>query len=100
MSGQELYQVSRPSLWYRLGWRYKYDEALFEWRNTTPSPTDWWKPGCLSTLTVMRIGWLDRIRLLISGTCELRLDTRTNVIVDRAESRSQFSVLPPSYWKR
>lgn len=75
--------------------RAKDSEALFDWRNEEPKPGDWWKVGALSTRVTIYFGWADRLRLLLTGTCEVTSYTRTNVAVERAETRSQISVLSP-----
>lgn len=88
-------QASKPTIWYRLGFHYGWDEALFNWRSADPEPDDWFVAGALTTRIEVHVGFLDRIRLLISGRCELFCSTRTDVVVKRAETRSQFAVLPP-----
>ena len=92
--------IYRPTLmqrlWRRLGFGTRWDEALFDWRSADPGPDDWFVPGVLSTRTVVHVDWRDRLRLLLSGKCEVATYTRTNVAVARGETRSLFSVLPPA----
>jgi hypothetical protein len=92
--------VYRPTLmqrlWRRLGFGRRWNEALFDWRSADPQPGDWFAPGVLTTRTVVHIDWRDRLRILVSGRCEVTTYTRTDVGVDRVEARSQFSVLPPA----
>jgi hypothetical protein len=95
MTVESGYAVSEPSIWYRFGFRYRFDEALFDWRNQEPQADDWFAPSALCTRVKIRVSWLDRLRLLCSGTCEVSCHTRTDVLVSRAETRSQFAVLPP-----
>lgn len=86
----------RQRIWWALGYHHTPDsEALFDWRNEEPKPGDWWKVGALSTHVTVYFGWADRLRLLLTGTCEVTSYTRTNVPVDRAETRSQIAVLSP-----
>lgn len=83
-------------IWHLLGFHRANDrEALFDWRNEEPKDGDWWKVGALSTHVTVYFGWADRLRLLLTGTCEVTSYTRTNVTVDRAETRSQIAVLSP-----
>lgn len=83
-------------LWHALGFHHAKDrEALFDWRNEEPKEGDWWTVGALTTHVVVYFGWADRLRLLLTGTCEVTSYTRTNVPVCRAESRSQIAVLSP-----
>lgn len=93
---QNLVAVSKPSIWNRLGFKYSWDENLFDWRNAEPVESDWFVPGTLNTETIIHVSFLDRLRLLVSGKCAIDCYTRTNVTVGRAESRSKFAVLPPS----
>lgn len=84
----------RSKVWRWLGFRYRFDEDLFEWRNKEP-PEEGLVVGCLTTDVHVRVSFLDRVRILISGHVKLSVYTKTNVAVDRAVSRSSFAVLPP-----
>ena len=95
MADQAFAAVSKPSLWYRFGFHYHEDD-LFEWRNEEPKPGDWWTVGAVTTRVKIHFSFLDRLRLLISGTAEVTSYTRTNVTVDKAVTRSAVAVLPPS----
>jgi len=55
-------------------------------------------PGAIATDTQIRLGFLDRLRVLISGKVYVALKTKTDVIVETAISKSAVSVLPPT-WK-
>jgi hypothetical protein len=88
-------QVSKPSIWYRLGFRFTFNEDDFDWRNQDP-PEEGFVPGAFETVTHVHVGWLDRLRLLVSGHCAVSIHTKTDVLVNRAKSRSQFAVLPPA----
>lgn len=89
-----LCQVSKPSIWHRLGFRHRWDESLFDWRNQEP-PEPGFVVGAFATHVVAHVSWLDRLRLFISGRCEIIVYTKTDVLVNKAASRSQFAVLPP-----
>lgn len=92
---------SRPTLavrfWRALGFVYRWDEDLFNWKHAEPAPDEqgWWVPGCVTTHVAVSVSWLDRLRLLVTGCCEVSIYTRTDVLVRRAETRSEFAVLPP-----
>lgn len=92
-SDTELCVASKPSIWHRLGWRYRSDESLFDWRN---KEEEGFAPHALCTRTEIHITFVDRLRLLISGRCELTAYTKTDKLVDHAVTRAQFAVLPPS----
>ncbi len=85
----------RSRFWRRLGFGFRSDTGLFDWRNEEPKDGDWWVIGAISTTTVVHVSFLDRLRLLVSGRAYLEESTRTNVEVERAETRSAFCVLPP-----
>lgn len=90
---------SKPSLrqrvWSGLGFGKTFDGDLFDWRTAEPGPSDWFVSGVISTHVRIHVGFLDRLRILISGECEVSCYTRTNVTVDQAQTRSDFAVMPP-----
>lgn len=96
---QGFYAVHKPTSWERivkfLGFGRHWDEALFEWRNQEPQTGDWFVPSVFSTHTIVRIDWKDRLRILLSGRVEVICFSKMNVVVNRAESRSEFVVLAP-----
>ena len=89
--------VGKPSLrerlWRWLGFRHRFDEALWKWRN---EPTDGFAEGVITTTVAVRLGKTDRLRLLVSGHCEVAVYTKTSVLVEHAVTRSQFAVLSPA----
>lgn len=88
--------IAKRPLWRRWWFKDGFDETLFDWRSSDPQPSDWWKPGVLSSHVQVRVDWLDRLKLLISGKCQIDVYTRTDVIVRKCESRSTFTVLAPN----
>lgn len=46
------------------------------------------------------LSWLDRIRVLISGTCAVTVKTTTENIVGKSISISAFEVRPPKFLQR
>lgn len=60
------------------------------------------RPGVfwLRTDVRSRLSWQDRLRLLISGECIVRIFTETDTQVETAQSESSFSVLPPRWLRR
>lgn len=95
-AGGAYYSIYKPSLrervWRRLGFRHRFNEALLKWRN---EPTDGCVEGAITTTVAVHVGYVDRLRLLISGHCEIAVYTKTDVLVQRAVTGSQFDVLPP-----
>jgi hypothetical protein len=85
-------KINKPTLWYRLGFRYRFDEGLFNWRD---EETPGFAPDAITTRIKIRVSFADRLRLLVSGHCEVSAYTKTNVPVDHAITRSRFAVLPP-----
>lgn len=88
-------KVSRPSIWHWLGFRHRWDEALFEWRNQEPLEPGF-VPGAMATRVIVHVCWLDRMRLLVSGRCEIVSYMKTDALVNKTQTRSAFAVLPPS----
>lgn len=86
--------MTKPSLWYRLGFHYSSDEDLFNWRNQEP-PEEGFAPGAFCTVIGVRISFLDRLRILASGHCQISVYTKTDVMPLKIKSRSIFAVLPP-----
>jgi hypothetical protein len=48
----------------------------------------------LTTNVVVHVDWLDRLRLLWSGRALIQITTYTDLVVQDAESLSNFSVIP------
>lgn len=81
------YSVRRRTIWDRL-----FPQS---WPEYPERPG--YKPGALTTHVEVRLGWLDRFRILISGRCTVRVKTITSIDDSKAESFSTFSVLPPTF---
>ena len=73
----------------RLGFTLPFSEEDFEWRN---AEQEGFAPGAMMTRVVLRVSLLDRIRLLITGRCMVEVTSKTDKIIERAESRSSFCV--------
>lgn len=84
----------RSKFWRKMGFCHHFDEDLFDWRNQDP-PQEGFVISAITTNVAIHVSFMDRLRLLVSGRAELSVYTKTNVVVDRAISRSQFAVLPP-----
>jgi len=52
-------------------------------------------PGVIHTDTIIRVSWKDRIRLLLSGRCILKLRTWTEREAGECLTESVFVILPP-----
>lgn len=88
----EYAKASKPTIWYRLGFRFSWDEELFNWRNTE---VEGFAPSAMNTEVHVQASWLDRLRFLITGHAAINIYMRTDVLVNKCESRSQFAVLGP-----
>jgi len=84
--------VHKPTIWDRMGFRRRFDESLFDWRN---NPLDGFVESAITTHVSIYVSLWDRLRLLLTGHAELIAYTRTNVMVDHAVTRSEFTILPP-----
>lgn len=84
----------RTRIWQKFG--FCFHDSAFEWRTQEPKEGDWWVPGTLNTDVTITVDWLDRLRLLVTGHCKLLTYTRTDVLVNKSEARSTFTVLPPA----
>lgn len=95
-AGGAFYAIYKPTLreraWRRLGFRQRFDEALWTWKN---EPMEGFAEGAITTTVAVYVGYVDRLRLLISGHCQVDVYTKTSVVAEHAVSRSGFSVLPP-----
>lgn len=83
------------SRWQRLLWALGYDrvrggaQALWDWSiEDTPD----FAAGALMTDVVVRLSFTDRLRVLLTGWLHVQQHTKTDVIVNRAESRSTVRV--------
>lgn len=89
--GGAFYQTPRFSdrVWRWFGFRYaRVDRRLID--ELDAEPEKW-----LTTDTMIRLSWDDRLRLLFSGCANLRLEQRTDVCVKSCVNLSAFTVLPP-----
>lgn len=88
------YQVATQSLsarlWSKLGFGRCFIPAPDDDDNPEP-----FAPGRMVSITIVDIGWPDRLRLLISGRAMSFLSTQTDAAVRVARSESKFSVLAP-----
>mgnify|MGYP001617003604 CR=1 FL=1 len=79
-------------------WRERLAIRLFPQRYLAPALE---RPGFalreLALDSFVQLGWLDRIRMVSSGRIVLRTRVQTDVLIRRAESRSETSVLPPAW---
>lgn len=78
-------------IWHKLGFFARFDEPLFDWRQNVPEGGD-----LITNDTTVTLSWDDRLRVLLSGRCALTVWTKTEHVVGKTESRSQFCVMPPS----
>lgn len=90
----EGYAEYKPTLWERLGFRHRHDEEIFQWRMQEPQE-EGFCDGYMISDAHAHLDWLDRLRVLISGHCAIKVYTKTDIMPNRLQSRSVFSVLPP-----
>ncbi len=82
----------RTRMWQRLGFFGRFEESVFDWRQDVPDGGD-----LIHVETTISISFVDRMRILISGRCELRSYTKTVVPIGKCETRSEFRVMPPAW---
>lgn len=78
-------------LWPRLGFR----------RGHAPRPdedelTEGWAPSWFVVETYVSLGWLDRIRVLISGKLHIDNAIKTDVEIGKSRATSSVGILPPN----
>lgn len=54
-----------------------------------------WAPAYLESSTFIKFDWRDRLRVLVSGRVYVCCKSKTDVVIGRAITRSQVSVLAP-----
>lgn len=91
-SGAFYYQLP----WYRQIWQLL---GFGECSNPNPWPDEMegMAPAYLATNTLIHLDFWDRLRILLSGKAMVAASTKTDVIVKRAVSASNTSVLSPTY---
>lgn len=85
----------KQRLWRFFGFRWRYDESLFDWRNMEP-PEEGYAPGAFITETHVKVSWDDRLRILVSGHIAIEVCTKTDIVPKKLTSRSRAAVLPPT----
>lgn len=89
--------VARQSLssrfWRALGFGMTGGMEMADWRCDESDKK--FAPGAIMTDTVIVVDFMDRLRLLISGKARVEVSTKTDVMVNRTQSRSRFGVLAP-----
>ena len=83
MNGYRVQELSAPQA---IKWR------LFPQQPFPTMPTEGFT---LRTEVVVRLGFWDRLRVLVSGWCVVKVQSITDVQVMTAKSESTFAVLPP-----
>jgi hypothetical protein len=81
MTEQAFYKVERTP------WRY----WLFPQQPFPHMPDEGFT---LRTETIVRLCWLDRLRVLLSGWCVLKVQSITDVQVMKSQAQATFAVLP------
>ena len=85
---QEYRPTPSQRFWRFLGFRAAY----------TPLPDDpMWEASSFATDTYIHLDWRDRLRALISGKLNVASRIKTDVVVNKAQTISTMTVLPPFY---
>jgi len=72
------------------------DRLFPQQRLPIPEDTEGFAPSYMVTGCVCQLDWADRLRVLVSGRLHVEIQTKTDVVVRRAQSQSTVCVLPPS----
>lgn len=81
-------------IWRVLGFGMSNRIDMVDWRcEEEPG----FAPGALITDTVVRLDFLDRLRVLFGGRLRIEISTKTDVLVKKAKSLSAVGVMPPGY---
>ena len=86
------YEAKPPTLWQRLGFGTCLPPNMDDLEDA-----EGFAPAYLETGVINVLDRWDRLRVLISGKVLVVVATKTDVIVKRAVSRSNVSILPPDY---
>lgn len=90
--------ISKPTiadrLWKLLGYGWRPDENVMEWRLQDPPP-EGFAIGVFHTETHVHLDWKDRLRVLLSGHLVLDAYSKTDVTINKAMTLSEVSVLRP-----
>lgn len=84
----------------RSRWR-RFVDSLFPY-HSLPLPDDdrpGFAPAYIKSFTECRLDLADRLRLLVSGRCEVVTRIYTDVPVAKMDSEAVFNVLPPKRTK-
>jgi len=80
--------------WRRMGYGFRFDDSLLTWRYAEDERF----PGAtLQTSTTVHFALGDRLRILLSGTIQMHVITKTDAAVHASESRTDVGILPPNY---
>lgn len=86
------YAIYKPTIrerfWRASGFRHANAER-------PDSDEEGWAPGWLAVNTFAHLGWLDRLRLLISGNVEIECFVKTDVSIGKSRAVSSVGILPP-----
>lgn len=69
---------------------------IFPWKHLNIDPPEWAKDGIVNNVTV-ELGFVDRIRVFLTGRFVVRVSTSTENKVGRTEATSIFIAAPPRW---
>lgn len=85
------YAEYRRTIWDRLGFRQAARAPRPESEEELPG----FAPSWFVVGTRIRLDWKDRIRVLVSGNAHVDIAIKTDKMINRSLSSSDFAVLPP-----
>lgn len=69
---------------------------LFPWKHLDLEPPEWARDGIVNVVTV-ELGFVDRLRVLLTGRFVLKVSTSTENVVGKTEAKSLFVAAPPKW---
>lgn len=84
----------------RSAWKRALARLWPRQRFETPESIDGFSPGYSLVQTVVHVGWGDRLRMLVSGRCDVQAHVYTDVRIRHIHSRGHFTVRPPVFLER
>jgi len=82
--------IDAPTLLERL-WRRLFPARYRE----IPEDLEGFAPSYMITEVRIHLGWVDRLRILVSGNLRVETTTKTDVIITKMASQSTVTVLAP-----
>lgn len=84
----------------RAGWKRLLTRLWPRQRFETPESIDGFAPGYSVVQTVVHVSWRDRLRVLVSGRCDVEAHVYTETTLRRVYALGNFTVRPPAFLER